>query len=136
MLIISWLLEFSPLDTRPTKYLADSAMSVSSDTSSIMEGKSLIKKNTINPAVNVDFIIREDSIVFSSNINTLKTRCPIRAQKQPPRRATAIGPMVDATITMMTNASITIMNITLLTRDTTGPRERPVSVHGAILSHG
>lgn len=125
-----------PTDTQPTKYLADSGMSVSSDTSSILEGTSLINKNKINPAVNIDFIIREDSTVFSSNIHTLQTSCPIRAQKQPPRRASAIGPMVDAIITMMTNASITIMTITLLPRDTTRPRERPVCAHGAILPHG
>lgn len=53
-----------PTDPQPTKYLADSAMSVSSDTSSILEGTSLINKKKTNPAVNVDFTIREDSTAF------------------------------------------------------------------------
>ena len=73
---------------------------------------------------------------FFHLMSVLITQCPIRAQKQPPRRARASGPVVDATITMMTNASITIMNTTLLPRDATAPRGRPLSVHGATLSHG
>lgn len=136
MLTILGLPELPPFDTKPTKYLADSAMSVSSDINSALEGTPFLR-GTVSSlllkywAVNEDSIIREDS-VFLSNINT---RCPIRAQKQPPREASAIGPVVDATIPVMTNASVTIVNTTLLPRDTSGPRERPVSVH-VTLSHG
>lgn len=72
-------------NTKPTRCLAVSAMSVSSDPNSTSGDIFLINSNMVNlkfPAIEMlgcefDFIIRADSIVFSSNIPA--TRWPIAA---------------------------------------------------------